>query len=77
MLCHLNYRICIGGKRLMEDKTLVCQDCGKEFVFTVGEQEFYKEKGFENEPKRCKECRDKRKAERRARRENTAPAEEA
>ena len=37
----------------MEDKTIVCVDCGKEFVFTVGEQEFYKEKGFENEPKRC------------------------
>lgn len=45
----------------MEDKTLVCQDCGAEFVFTVGEQEFYKEKGFDNEPKRCKECRAKRK----------------
>lgn len=28
----------------MEDKTLVCVDCGEEFVFTVGEQEFYKEK---------------------------------
>ena len=35
----------------MEDRTLVCQDCGKDFVFTVGEQEFYKEKGFDNEPK--------------------------
>ena len=45
----------------MEDKTLVCQDCGAEFVFTVGEQEFYKEKGFDNEPKRCKESRAKRK----------------
>lgn len=41
----------------MEDKTIVCKDCGKEFVFTVREQEFYKEKGFDNEPKRCKECR--------------------
>ena len=30
----------------MEDKTLICQDCGCEFTFTVGEQEFYKEKGF-------------------------------
>ena len=58
----------------MEDKTLVCQDCGKEFVFTAGEQEFYKEKGFENEPKRCKACRDARKAQRRARAE-AAPAE--
>ena len=33
------------------DKTLVCQDCGKEFIFTEGEQAFYKEKGFDNEPK--------------------------
>ena len=41
----------------MEDKKIVCVDCGKEFVFTVGEQEFYKEKGFENEPKRCPDCR--------------------
>lgn len=45
-----------------QDKTLVCKDCGQEFVFTTGEQAFYKEKGLENEPKRCKECRDKRKA---------------
>ncbi len=49
-----------------EDKTLVCQDCGKEFVFTAGEQAFYKEKGLDHEPKRCKECRDKRKAEKAA-----------
>ena len=48
----------------MEDKTLVCQDCGKDFVFTAGEQEFYKEKGLQSEPKRCKECRDKKKANR-------------
>ena len=47
-----------------EDKKLVCQDCGKEFIFTAGEQAFYKEKGLDNEPKRCKECRDKRKAAR-------------
>ncbi|MFD3158090.1 zinc-ribbon domain-containing protein [Haloimpatiens sp. FM7330] len=45
----------------MADRTLVCQDCGKEFVFTEGEQAFYKEKGFENEPKRCPECRKARK----------------
>ncbi|MGL5042461.1 MAG: zinc-ribbon domain-containing protein [Culicoidibacterales bacterium] len=48
----------------MEDKTIVCKDCGNEFVFTVGEQEFYQEKGFTNEPVRCKECRDARKASR-------------
>ena len=48
----------------MEDKILVCVDCGKEFVFTVGEHEFYKEKGFENEPKRCPACRKARKERR-------------
>lgn len=47
-----------------QDKTLVCKDCGQEFVFTAGEQAFYKEKGLDNEPKRCKECRDKRKVQR-------------
>ena len=45
----------------MEDKTLVCKECGKEFVFTASEQEFYAEKGFENEPQRCKPCRYARK----------------
>lgn len=49
----------------MADKTLVCKDCGNEFVFTEGEQAFYAEKGFANEPQRCKECRDKKKSERR------------
>ena len=47
----------------MEDKKIVCQDCGKEFDFTVRDQEFYKENGF-SEPKRCKDCREKRKQER-------------
>ena len=46
----------------MEDKKIVCKDCGKEFIFTVGEQEFYKEKGFEHDPVRCPECRKARKA---------------
>ncbi|MCK9575144.1 MAG: zinc-ribbon domain-containing protein [Clostridia bacterium] len=40
----------------MQDKTLICKDCGKEFIFTVREQEFYAEKGF-TEPKRCYDCR--------------------
>ncbi len=48
----------------MEDKTLTCRDCNQEFVFTAGEQEFYKEKGFENEPVRCPDCRRARKNER-------------
>ena len=33
---------------MFEDKTLVCKDCGKEFVWTAGEQEFYASRGFEN-----------------------------
>lgn len=41
----------------MADKVLTCKDCKSEFVFTDGEQEFYKEKGFANEPQRCPECR--------------------
>lgn len=47
---------------MYEDKTLVCKDCNEEFVFTAGEQEFYAEKGFVNEPQRCKACRNARKA---------------
>ena len=46
---------------MFEDKTLVCKDCGKEFVWTAGEQEFYASRGFENQPQRCKPCRDARK----------------
>ena len=46
---------------MYEDKTLVCKECGQEFVFTAGEQEFYAERGFQNEPQRCKACRDARK----------------
>jgi len=60
----------IGGKKTMaelQDKTLNCRDCQKEFVFTIGEQEFYREKGFENEPKDCADCR---KAKKQARRDN-------
>ena len=54
---------------MYEDKTLVCKECGKEFVFTAGEQEFYAERGFQNEPQRCKECRAARKAAARGARE--------
>lgn len=43
------------------DKTLTCKDCGSEFVFTADEQAFFAEKGFTNEPQRCKSCRVARK----------------
>ena len=42
---------------MFEDKTLVCRECGAEFVFTASEQQFYAEKGFQNEPGRCPACR--------------------
>jgi CxxC-x17-CxxC domain-containing protein len=45
------------------DKTLACRDCGKEFSFTAGEQEFYESRGF-SEPTRCPDCRAARKASR-------------
>lgn len=44
------------------DKKIVCKDCNKEFIFTIGEQAFYESKGF-SEPVRCKDCREKRKQE--------------
>ena len=46
------------------DKTLTCRDCGTAFTFTSGEQDFYAQKGFENEPTRCPECRQSRKQSR-------------
>src|SRR5205809_7571838 len=46
------------------DKSLNCADCGQEFVFSKNEQAFYAERGFTNEPKRCKNCCDKRKMSR-------------
>jgi len=45
-----------------EDKSITCVDCGQEFLFTAGEQAFYRERGLTNEPTRCKSCREKRKA---------------
>lgn len=44
-----------------EDVDIICANCKQEFVFTVGEQEFYEEHNF-TPPKRCKPCRDKKKA---------------
>jgi len=43
-----------------QDRVLKCVDCGTEFVFTAGEQLFYHDKQFKNEPKRCKNCKNMR-----------------
>ena len=47
----------------MADKTLTCRDCGAQFTFTEGEQEFYTQKGY-SEPLRCPDCRARKKAAR-------------
>ncbi len=46
-----------------EDKTLTCSDCTKSFTFGAEEQEQFQSRGYTNEPKRCPECRQARKAE--------------
>lgn len=46
------------------DKFIVCRDCNEEFAFTDGEQSFYAEKGFTNDPVRCPDCRRAKKAQR-------------
>ena len=48
----------------MADKTITCRDCSSEFIFNESEQAFYKEKGFENEPQRCPDCRAAKKQQR-------------
>jgi len=57
--------ICVLLKKrlvsLSTDITLTCRDCGREFLFTVGEQEFYASRGLMNQPSRCSECRSIRK----------------
>ncbi|MBI3979548.1 MAG: zinc-ribbon domain containing protein [Chloroflexi bacterium] len=53
------------------DKHLKCRDCGGDFIFTVGEQEFYQLKGLLNDPQRCPSCR----AVKRQQRTGVAPRE--
>ncbi len=46
------------------DERLTCTDCGAEFTFSAGEQEFFATKGFQNKPNRCPDCRAARKSQR-------------
>ena len=48
---------------MYSDERLTCTDCGAEFVFTSGEQQFFATKGFQNKPNRCPDCRTARKAQ--------------
>src|SRR2546429_2205153 len=59
-----------GGPRALEgphvsfqDKTLTCRDCGQEFIWTAGEQEFYASRGLQNAPTRCANDRAARRAQ--------------
>src|SRR2546429_8100619 len=59
-----------GGPRALEgphvsfqDKTLTCRDCGQEFIWTAGEQEFYASRGLQNAPTRCPADRAARRAQ--------------
>ena len=45
---------------MFEDRILNCIDCGEDFVFSAGEQQFFADKHFVNDPKRCKTCKAKR-----------------
>ena len=47
-----------------KDKDLTCSDCGNSFTFSAEEQEQFQQRGYTNEPKRCPECRQARKAQR-------------
>ncbi len=47
----------------MEDKTLTCKDCGNSFIFSAREQQFFAQKGFQNQPQRCRECRQARRSQ--------------
>jgi hypothetical protein len=48
-----------------QDKSIRCSDCGTTFIFTAGQQAFFASKGFTNEPRRCRQCRDAKKQQRR------------
>lgn len=51
----------VPRKLTYQDKTLSCADCGLEFIFGAAEQEFYAQKSLTNLPKRCENCRIKRR----------------
>ena len=65
MLClnQTNLLELLNGEQAMlefQDRILKCVDCSADFVFTAGEQHFFHDKNFKNEPKRCKACKTKR-----------------
>ncbi|MSQ11653.1 MAG: zinc-binding protein [Dehalococcoidia bacterium] len=46
-----------------QDRNMTCSDCGQTFVWTASEQEFFQQKGYTNEPRRCPSCRQLRRSQ--------------
>ncbi len=47
----------VSEREELQDKVLTCENCRQEFTWDTGSQEFFRERGFMNEPSRCRECR--------------------
>lgn len=54
----------MSSKTESTDQLLTCVDCGQEFTWSAGEQDFFRDKGFTETPKRCKACRQAKKDKR-------------
>lgn len=50
-------QITLSNEAEFEDRTILCIDCNSDFIWTVGEQAFFRDKNLQNPPKRCKECK--------------------
>ncbi|MCK4301415.1 MAG: zinc-ribbon domain containing protein [candidate division Zixibacteria bacterium] len=55
-----------------EPKILICSECGEEFVFTCAAQEYFAERGYTEDPKRCKSCHTQYKKSQREQRRSPA-----
>ncbi|MFA6423376.1 MAG: zinc-ribbon domain containing protein [Patescibacteria group bacterium] len=47
----------MSKKQQFTEKKLICRECGKNFIWTANEQNFFSEKGLKNVPTRCEKCR--------------------
>ena len=54
---HSEATLTSSANSLFDDASIHCIDCGRDFVWTAGEQQFFHDKGLQNPPKRCKECK--------------------
>lgn len=46
----------MSGVNGFEPRVLICVECNEEFVFTAKAQEYFAERGYTEDPKRCKHC---------------------